>query len=332
MVKAKKFILAKHFDGFPKNSDLKLLEEELPELQDGQFLLEAIYLSVDPYMRPYSRRLLKEGDVMLGQQLAKVIQSRNTNYATGSHVLTTNKVGWRSHTISRGGQDDIESQLEHYPAQIPLCKAMGILGMVGMTSYFGFIDICTPKEGETVVVNGAAGAVGSIVGQIAKIKGCRVIGFAGSDNKVKYLKDLGFDEAFNYKTIDLDETLKLAAPNGVDIYFDNVGGKFSEVVRKHMRKYGRISCCGAISQYNKQVPDSITSYDMLVVIQELKIQGFIVSSYKARYPEAFKQIAEWYLQGKINLDETITDGFENMPKAFFGLFTGDNIGKALVKT
>ncbi|XP_070551370.1 putative NADP-dependent oxidoreductase YfmJ [Ptychodera flava] len=208
---------------------------------------------------------------------------------------------------------------------------MGVLGMVGMTAYFGFVDICQPKEGETVVVNGAAGAVGSLVGQIAKIKGCRVIGFAGSDDKVEYVKSLGFDEAFNYKTIDLDETLKKVAPNGVDIYFDNVGGKFSVTVRNHMNRLSRISQCGSISQYNAKEPLMVPSFDRMMNVKEIKWQGFIGTSFTERYPEGKKFMAEWYLKGKLKLDLHITEGFENMNKAFMELFTGANVGKSLVK-
>ncbi|XP_070552676.1 prostaglandin reductase 1-like [Ptychodera flava] len=327
MVKAKRFILAKQFDGFPKDSDIQLVEVELPEIKDGEFLCEAVYLSVDPYMRAFSFSL-KEGDVMYGQQVAKVIQTKNADYPVGTYVITeVIGLGWRSHFVSSEG---VVTKLDH-PEEIPLSQAMGVLGMVGMTAYFGFVDICQPKEGETVVVNGAAGAVGSLVGQIAKIKGCRVVGFAGSDDKVKYLKSLGFDEAFNYKTIDLDETLKKAAPNGVDIYFDNVGGKFSSIVRNHVNKYGRISQCGFISQYNLKEPDMLPCFDSVMVFKEIKCQGFLAESFSDRYPEGKKFMAEWYLKGKLKLDEHITEGFENMKKAFFELFTGANTGKALVK-
>ncbi|XP_077977783.1 prostaglandin reductase 1-like [Glandiceps talaboti] len=329
MVKSKKFILAKHFDGFPKDTDIKLVEEDLPDIKDGEFLCEAVYLSVDPYMRPYSKFMMKEGDVMIGQQIARVSNSKNKDYPVGTNILAS--VGWRSHFISSGGKG-IDAKMDFLPPNVPLAQGMGALGMVGMTAYFGFLDICQPKEGETLVVNGAAGAVGSLVGQIAKIKGCRVIGYAGSDEKVTFLKKLGFDEAFNYKKVDLDESLKKAAPNGVDLYFDNVGGMFSVTVRNHFNKYARMSQCGAISMYNRNDLEQVPCQDGVMVSKEVKAQGFIVRSYLARYPEGIKQMAEWYLQGKLKLDMHIYEGFENMQKAFYGLFTGENIGKSLVKS
>ncbi|XP_070552689.1 prostaglandin reductase 1-like isoform X2 [Ptychodera flava] len=330
MVKARKFVLVKHFDGFAKDSDLKLVEEELPEIKDGEFLCEAVYLSVDPYMRPYSGKWRKEGDTMLGQQVAKVVQSKHKDYPVGTNVLTDVLCGWRSHFISSKGQG-IMTKLDHLPPEIPLEQALGVVGFIGYTVYFGLLDICQPKEGETLVVNAAAGAVGSLVGQVGKIKGCRVIGYAGSDEKVKYLKELGFDAAFNYKTVDLDETLKAAAPNGVDVYFDNVGGPFSVTVRRHMNKYGRISQCGAISQYNLKEPLMVPCQDFIMVSEEIKSQGFLSITYTERFPEAYKQMSEWYLQGKLKLHMHWTEGFENMPKAFFELFTGGNLGKAIVK-
>ncbi|XP_078000329.1 prostaglandin reductase 1-like [Glandiceps talaboti] len=327
MVRAKKYILVDHFDGFPKESDFQVVEEDLPDITEGEFLCKAVYLSVDPYMRLFSSNIMNKGDTMIGRQIARVRESKNADYPVGINVLSL--AGWRTHFISTG---KTESKLDHLPSEIPLYQALGVVGMVGMTAYLGLLDVCKPKEGETLVVNGAAGAVGSLVGQIGKLKGCRVIGFAGTDAKVNYVKSLGFDEAFNYKTIDLDETLKKAAPNGVDLYFDNVGGMFSVTVRRHMNTFGRISQCGAISQYNAKEPELLPCTDHITVVKELNIRGFIQSSYAAdKHAEAFKQMAEWYVQGKLKMDTHITEGFENMRQAFFGLFTGENTGKALVK-
>lgn len=251
MTTARKYVLDAHFEGAPKRSDLKIVEEKLPALKDGEFLAEAVWLSVDPYMRPYSRRM-NVGDTMIGTQVAKVVESKNSSFQVGDYVVGS--FGWRNLTISDGNQMlKLDRQL--YTDQ-KLSTAVGILGMPGATAYFGFLELCLPKEGETLVVNGAAGAVGSAVGQIAKIKGCRVVGFAGSDEKVEYLKKLGFDEAFNYKTItSLKKTLETACPKGIDMFFDNVGGDFYDTVLPLMNEFGRVSICGCISQYNVEEQD-----------------------------------------------------------------------------
>ena len=214
---------------------------------------------------------------------------------------------------------------------LPISLGDGCLGMPGNTAYFGFLEICQPKAGETVVVTGAAGAVGSLVGQIAKIKGCRVIGFAGSDEKCAWLEqELGFDKAINYKKGDQAQQLKEAAPKGVDCYFDNVGGDLSSMIITQMNLFGRISCCGAISEYNDvviQVPAPQKSF----VFNQLKMEGFIVSRWSERWMEGITQMLQWVQEGKIKYHETITIGFENQPKAFIDMLRGKNTGKALVK-
>ncbi|KRT78550.1 hypothetical protein AMK59_8754 [Oryctes borbonicus] len=249
-MKAKRFILERYFEGMPKESDLRLVEEELPEIKDGEFLVEAIYLSVDPYMRAYVNRL-KLGQTMIGCQIAKIIESKNANYPVGRYL--TGQFGWTTHFISNGTPQDITN----YPPflipeknDVPLSFYLGILGRTGNSAYFGLLDICKPQPRETVVVTGAGGAVGYHVGQIAKIKGCTVIGITGSDDKAKWLKRLGFDHIINYKTEDISASLSLAAPKGIDCYFDNVGGEISSCVIQRMNKYGRIAVCGSISSYN----------------------------------------------------------------------------------
>lgn len=203
--------------------------------------------------------------------------------------------------------------------------------MPGNTAYFGFLELCQPKAGETVVVTGAAGAVGSIVGQIAKIKGCRVVGFAGSDEKCKWLEDeLGFDKAINYKTGDMAKALKEAAPKGVDCYFDNVGGELSYTILAQMNLYGRISVCGAISGYNDQEVN-VPAVQKLFVFNQLKMEGFIVWRWADRWFEGLTELAKWIQEGKIKYHETITLGFENTPKAFLEMLRGKNTGKAVVK-
>ncbi|KAG5897851.1 hypothetical protein JTB14_024885 [Gonioctena quinquepunctata] len=326
MVIAKKFVLRKHFDGFPKDSDLELVEEELPDLNDNDFLAEAVYLSVDPYMRPYSRSL-PLGSTFLGSQIAKITESKHSKFPTEKYVIA--QFGWRTHTISDGqfGEPRI---LPDFGKQ-PLSLGLGVLGMPGETAYFGLLEICQPRIGETVVVSGAAGAVGSIVGQIAKIKGCRVIGITGSEEKGKWLvEELGFDNYINYKTADLEETLREVAPKGIDCYFDNVGGDISSTVIYQMNHFGRIACCGAISGYNENGQKDVL-IQFPVTFRQLRMEGFIVTRWQDRRMEATNQNLQWIEQGRLKYRETITNGFENMFEAFTDMLSGGNVGKALVK-
>uniref|UniRef100_A0A8D8F6X4 Prostaglandin reductase 1 n=2 Tax=Culex pipiens TaxID=7175 RepID=A0A8D8F6X4_CULPI len=326
---AKKWIYAKAFAGFPTGENFRLEQETLGELKDNEFLAEALFLSVDPYMRPYMAQY-PEGSVMIGGQVAKVIASRNARFPVGCHVHGS--FGWRTHTICN--PDEGEKNWAPYLlpdfGQEPLSLGVGVLGMPGCTAYFGFLEICRPKEGETVVVSGAAGAVGSLVGQIGKIKGCRVVGIAGTDEKCAWLRELGFDEAINYKTADIEAELGLAAPDGVDCYFDNVGGKISEMVRKQMRSRGRIAVCGTISMYNGS-PTQVVDPQRDFVWKELVQEGFSVHRWTDRWLEGIGQNLKWIQEGKLKYRETVTEGFENMPKAFIEMMKGGNIGKAIVK-
>jgi len=207
---------------------------------------------------------------------------------------------------------------------------LGACGMPGNTAYFGLLELCQPKSGETVVVTGAAGAVGSLVGQIAKLKGCNVIGFAGSDSKCQFLKEIGFNKAYNYKKVKIEEALKDGAPKGVDCFFDNVGGTDGAVIINHMNKFGRIAICGAISTYNVtdvMVPATTQSF----VGKQLKMEGFLVARWANRWFEGIGQMAKWIKEGKIRTEETIIEGFDKMPEAFIGLFSGSNMGKMIVK-
>ncbi|XP_063240679.1 prostaglandin reductase 1-like isoform X2 [Bacillus rossius redtenbacheri] len=265
MVKARRFVLAKHFVGEPKEDDFELVEEELPDLKDGEIRVEAVALSVDPYMRPYSVNH-PVGTTMFGSQVARIVESRSEAYPVGK--LVVGQFGWRERAVVDVGKQDLTGLPKPYivPDFKGLSKslALGVLGMTGNTAYFGFLELCKPKAGETVAVTGAAGAVGSTVGQIAKIKGCKVIGFAGSDDKVKWLtSELGFDHAFNYKTTDIDEALKKAAPNGIDCYFDNLRSSNGQLSGNNSRwkvslsNAGRIggsrestSCCNGSSRAN----------------------------------------------------------------------------------
>ncbi|XP_053698631.1 prostaglandin reductase 1-like [Sabethes cyaneus] len=327
MVIAKKWIYAKAFSGYPTADNFRLEEETLGELKEDEFLAEAIFLSVDPYMRPYMLQY-PVGSVMIGGQVAKVMESKNPKFPTGSYVH--GNFGWRTHTVCTPSVGDRKPYVLPDFGKEPLSLGVGVLGMPGNTAYFGFLELCEPKEGETVVVSGAAGAVGSLVGQIAKIKGCTVIGITGTDEKCEWIKTIGFDHAINYKTADIREELKKMAPKGVDCYFDNVGGITTEIVRGRMNTFGRISVCGIISSYNEERAKVIDPQRDFVG-KQLKQEGFVVSRWTARWMEGIEQNLKWIQEGKMKYRETITEGFENMPKAFIGMLKGENIGKAVVK-
>ncbi|XP_004677492.1 PREDICTED: prostaglandin reductase 1 [Condylura cristata] len=328
MVRAKSWVLKKHFEGSPTDSDFELKTVELPPLKNGEVLLEALFLTVDPYMRVAAKRL-KEGDMMMGQQVSRVVESKNSALPTGTIVIAFS--GWTTHSISNG--KGLQQLPAEWPDKLPLSLALGTVGMTGLTAYFGLLDICGLKRGETVLVNAAAGAVGSVVGQIAKIKGCKVVGSAGSDEKVAYLKKIGFDVAFNYKTVgSLEETLKKASPDGYECYFDNVGGEFSNVVIPQMKKFGRIAICGAISTYNSTRPLPPGPPPEVVIYQELRMEGFVVTRWQGEARQkALNDLRTWVCEGKIQYHEYIIEGFENMPAAFMGMLKGDNLGKTIVK-
>ncbi|XP_023654133.2 prostaglandin reductase 1 [Paramormyrops kingsleyae] len=328
MVQAKAWILRHQFVGFPKASDFEMKLEELPDPKDGEMILEALYLSVDPYMRAYSRARMKEGDVMIGRQVAKVIVSKNPAFPVGSYVVAN--CGWRSFVLSDG--TELTPIVSDWPKDIPLSFALGAIGMPGLTALYGLEEICQLKAGETLLVNAAAGAVGSVVGQIGKIKGCRVVGCAGSDAKVAYLKELGFDQAFNYKTVgSLEEALREASAEGYDCYFENVGGEFSSAVMPQMKPFGRIAVCGSISLYNDTVPQTGPYIHAHMIFKQLKMEGFLCHRWSYKNEESLRRLLAWVTEGKLRCQEHITQGFENMPAAFMGMLQGDNIGKAVVQ-
>ncbi|XP_069048552.1 prostaglandin reductase 1 [Lepisosteus oculatus] len=328
MVRAKTWTLRKHFEGFPQDSDFELKEQELPEPKDGEVLLEAVFLSVDPYMRPYSKVRMKEGDVMIGSQVAKVLESKDPRFPVGSYVVSN--CGWRTHSICTGEQ--LEALLSNWPENIPKSLALGTVGMPGLTALYGLTEVCEMKPGDVVLVNAAAGAVGSVVGQIAKIKGCKAVGCAGSDSKVAYLKEMGFDEAFNYKTVSsLEEALKKASPEGYDCFFENVGGQFSTVALEQMKPFGRIAVCGCISVYNDVTPQTGPYVHPQLLFKQLRMEGFLVYRWKHKNEESLKQLMTWVKEGKLKYREHITAGFANMPRAFMGMLKGENTGKAIVK-
>jgi NADPH-dependent curcumin reductase CurA len=267
------------------------------------------------------------GEVMGGGAAGKVISSNNPNFKEGD--IVQGPFGWQEYAVANGqGVRKID------PSLAPISTSLGVLGMPGLTAYFGLLDICNPTPGETVVVSGAAGAVGSLVGQIAKIKGCRAVGIAGGDDKVAYLTDeLGFDAAFNYKTVtDYFKKLKELCPKGIDVYFDNVGGEITDAVFRLINTRARISVCGEISQYNleqREMGPRIILVSLLV--KQAKAEGFLVFQFADRYAEGLKQMAEWLKQGKLKYREDIEHGIENAPRAFMEMLKGRNTGKQLVK-
>lgn len=266
------------------------------------------------------------GDVMEAGAVGQVVESKAAELKPGDVVL--GHWGWQEYAAVKAA-----SVRKLDPVLAPVSTALGVLGMPGMTAYFGFLDICTPQPGETVLVSGAAGAVGSLVGQIAKIKGCRAVGIAGTDQKVDWLmKELSFDAAFNYKTTsDYGAKLKELCPNGIDCYFDNVGGKITDAVFPRMNVYGRISVCGQISQYNLEAPELGPRPLAQILVKQLRVEGFIVTRFQKRFSEGIAQMAQWMKQGKLRYREQIVEGFEHTPKAFIGMLQGENTGKMLVK-
>jgi len=316
--------------------DYEWVESRLPEPGDGQVLVRTVYLSLDPTNRIWASDMdqymppVELGEVMRGGTLGVVEASRNPGFAPGDVVM--GMWGWQSHCLVDGG-----AGLTRIPPApgVPLDAYMSVLGATGMTAYFGLLDIGEPKPGETVLVSAAAGAVGSIVGQIAKIKGARAVGIAGSDDKCRHLiEDLGFDAAINYKTADLDQAIRDACPDGVDVYFENTGGPITDAVMKQLNLHARIPLCGLISHYNDF--DGATGVQgphnyQQVLMQRVMIKGFIIIDYFPRFPEGIAEMAGWLAQGRIHYRTDIVDGLENAVDALNRLFDGANTGKLLVR-
>lgn len=328
----RQMILVSRPKGMPDLSHFKLVESSLPLIQEGGILIKALYLSVDPYMRmrmsdaPSYSPPFALNRPLIGGVVGKVVESKNEQFKLGD--IVQGYLDWADYSVSNG-----EGLVKIEPTQAPISTALDILGMPGMTAYFGLLDIGRPERGETVVVSGAAGAVGMAVGQIAKIQGCKVIGIAGTEEKVAYLKnELGFDAALNYKSPNFKELLSQACAKGVDVYFDNVGGDVTDRVMELINPKARIVVCGQISMYNLEKPDIGTRHFRALIIKRATAQGFIVNlDYKERFPEGMHQMLRWLKQGKIKSKETVVEGLENAPQAFIGLFKGENIGKQLVR-
>jgi NADPH-dependent curcumin reductase CurA len=316
--------------GAPDASHFEMVETLMPACGAGQVLRRTIWLSVDPYMRgrmsdakSYAAPA-QLGEPMVGGTVSQVVESNNPRFAPGDFVLGYD--GWQDYAVS-----DAKALRALDPANAPVSYALGVLGMPGLTAYVGLLDIGQPKSGETVVISAAAGAVGSIAGQIAKIQGCRVIGTAGSDEKCHYVThDLGFDACINYKTEDLGAALDAACPNGIDVYVDNVGGAVLEAVLPRTNVHARIPIIGLISQYNDSQPTPGPNLKP-VVTNRVLLRGMIVSDHAHRTTDFLRDMSTWLREGKIHYREDVVVGLENAVSAFLGLFEGENLGKRIVQ-
>ncbi|KAJ6794016.1 polygalacturonase-like [Iris pallida] len=335
-VRNNKQVIFKGFiTGAPKESDMELKEGKIKDRVpsgSGGVLVKNLYLSCDPYMRGRMREYynsyippFQPGSVIRGLGVSKVVDSNNPNFAVGDFV--SGMTGWEEYTLI----EDTEQLRKIQTKDIPLSYHVGLLGMSGFTAYAGFYEICCPKSGEYIFVSAASGAVGQLVGQLAKIHGCYVVGSAGSKQKVDLLKNkLGFDEAFNYKEeSDLDLALKRYFPSGIDIYFDNVGGSMLDAALLNMRPHGRIAVCGMVSQHSVSNPDGIRNLYCLVM-KQIRMQGFLQSTYLHLFPQFVDRMTDFYKQRKIIYIEDMNEGLESAPSAFVGLFTGKNVGKQVV--
>jgi len=318
--------------GLPNEQTFKLVETPVPALEDGQILIKSLYVSVDPYMRGRMSTAksyiapFELGTVLEAGAVGEVVESTHPKFRAGDIVV--GMMAWQDYTVSNGkGMHKVNPQLA------PVSTALGVVGMPGLTAYHGLLEIGQPQAGETVVVSGAAGAVGSVVGQIAKLKGCRVVGLAGDDEKCAYLvEELGFDVAINYKTTsNMVQALGDACPNGVDVYFDNVGGEITDAVMMHLNKFARIPICGQIAAYNLSQIDIGPRNFVHLLKNSALAKGFIVSDYANKSLEALQQLGTWVASGQLKYRETVIEGLENAPQAFLGLFKGENTGKMIVK-
>jgi NADPH:quinone reductase len=327
------FVFASRPSGWPSSDNFRIETKILGEIKENEVLLKSWFISVDPYMRGRMNDVKsyapswKIGQPIIGSCIARVVESRSKSLHAGDVVVGT--LPWATYCIEKADNlrtIDVRNVSPGY--------YLGILGMPGLTAYFGMMDIINPQKGETVVISGAAGAVGLVAGQIAKIRGSRVIGIAGSDEKCSLIKNnFGFDEAINYKTSkSIRKELEILCPEGVDAYFDNVGGEVTDAVIANLDFHARIALCGQISQYNNTRISVGPSILPMLLTKSVKLQGFIVRNYNDRFEEALSQLTQWVNDGKLKYKETILEGFDKLPEAFLGLFGGKNQGKMLVKT
>jgi len=325
------FRLAARPVGMPKGSDWNYTEEPVRQPGNGEFLVKVLQISLDPAMRGWvnaTRSYIQPvgiGEVMRALAAGRVIESKNSNFAAGDHVYGV--FGVQEYALSNGqGVNKIDTRVA------PLPKYLSVLGMPGMTAYFGFLDTGAPQPGNTVVVSAASGAVGSVVGQIAKIKGCRAVGIAGGKQKCEYItRELGFDAAIDYKSEEVSSALRKHCPNGIDVYFDNVGGDILDAVLPQINLGARIVICGAISQYNNTTPIKGPSNYFYLLIKRATMKGMLVTDFMDRYTQAAREMAGWMAAGKLKSREDIVEGLQNFPEVLLKLFTGENFGKLILK-
>jgi NADPH-dependent curcumin reductase len=332
---ARRFVLASRPAGEPSPENFKLEQIPVPAPASGEILLRTLWLSLDPYMRgrmsdaPSYAAPVAIGQVMEGGTVSEVVASNNPDYKAGDIVLS--RSGWQTHEVTSGkGLRKLD------PKAAPLSYALGILGMPGMTAYFGLADIGKPKEGETLAVAAASGAVGSVVGQIAKIRGARVVGIAGGEKKCRFVTDeLGFDACVDHHAADFTARLKEACPKGIDVYFENVGGKVFEAVFPLLNTYARVPVCGVIAQYNATEPLQGTNWVPTlmrgILSKRMAVRGFIVSDFYPRFSEFAGEVVGWVKSGKLKYREDVIEGLENAPGGLVGLLRGENFGKRLVR-
>lgn len=324
------FRLAARPVGMPKRSDWNFTEEPVRDLAQGEVLVKLLYISLDPAMRGWMNEgksyiePVKIGDVMRAFGAGRVVASQNPAFSVGDHL--TGVFGAQEYAISNGkGVNKVDPRLA------PLPVYLSALGITGLTAYFGLLDVGQIKAGDTVVISGAAGATGMAAGQIAKIKGCRAIGIAGGPEKCAYLKELGFDAAIDYKNEDVRLALHQQCPDGVNVYFDNVGGEILDTVLAQLARGARVVICGAISQYNTTTGIKGPSNYLSLLVNSARMEGFIVFNYASRYAEAAREMAGWLAAGKLKSREDIVEGFETFPDTLLRLFRGENFGKLMLK-
>jgi NADPH-dependent curcumin reductase CurA len=327
----RRITLAARPGGYPQETNFRLTEAPVPRPERGEVLVRTLWLSLDPYQRGRMSTAksyappVEVGEVMIGGIVGRVVESRNQRFTVGD--IVEGWLGRQDYALSDG--HDIRKV---DPTLAPISTALGVLGMPGMTAYFGLLEIGQPKPGDTVVVSAASGAVGAVVGQIAKLTGCRVVGTAGSPDKVAYITgELGYDAGIDYKSEDVDAALARACPNGVDVYFDNVGGAVTDAVFRHLADRARIVICGQISQYNLAEPELGPRNLRFLLVHQARVEGFLVFRFASRYGEAIPRLAGWIAEGKLKYREDVVEGLENAPSAFVKLMRGENFGKLLVK-
>ena len=328
------FRLAARPVGLPKRSDWNYVEEPVRDPGPGEVLVKTLYLSLDPAMRGWmneGRSYIAPvgiGDVMRAGGAGRVIASANPAFAVGDHV--TGVLGAQEYALVSA--DAAKGLTKVDPKLVPLPVYVGALGVTGLTAYFGLLEVGKPKAGDTVLVSGAAGATGLVVGQIAKIKGCRAVGIAGGPEKCNYIvKELGFDAAIDYKNENVIEGLRKHCPKGVDVYFDNVGGEILDAALSQLARGARVVLCGAISQYNSTTGIKGPSNYLSLLVNSARMEGFIVFNYMAKYGEAAREMAGWMTAGKLKSKEDIVDGFQTFPDTLLKLYRGENFGKLMIK-